>query len=236
MLAEGRSTSLRRTMTMAFQGLIGTERDMLSPYIARIRLGLPEIQGTCPVTSLTSSVFYFVACCPSDFKPSEATWRAILLFHTNAGCMVFRWVDVRDAAWTLQTLHVEGRQGHTGEHWRALHFFFFLVGIHRSQKCGNVPNYAIKDVRSLLRIVEGGDSTESLQGDTATKLFLSAAVHLLELTDGTESLTEHHRSQRLLNHTTDEAQLKKDAEGLWLDAMELDSQRAGSFVIEHLYQ
>jgi hypothetical protein len=134
MLADGQGTCPTGGIITVFDRLVGLELSVLSPYVARIDLmDVPET--TCPVASLAHSLSHFVACCHSDFKPSKATWRAIVLFHTNTAYKILHRSDVRDAAWRLQELHLEGEP--TGEHWRTLDLFF-LLGIHCLQNCSDI--------------------------------------------------------------------------------------------------
>jgi hypothetical protein len=174
----------------------------------------------CPVTSLVHSLDRLSRCCQSDFKPSLVTWHAILLYHTHAANKILHWSDIRDAAWSLQLLRIEGRD--TGEHWRSLHLFFFFLAIHRSQQCPHFLPYKIKQVRGLIRMLDCGDASAELsRQDTATKLFLSAASHVLVLSKIDDGPGQDARCARLHSETTEVAQLKQDVEQLWLEAMAL---------------
>ncbi|KAF1851067.1 uncharacterized protein K460DRAFT_328629 [Cucurbitaria berberidis CBS 394.84] len=218
MYADGEVHLSRATM-QAFDSLSGPEHDALYPYIRRIRrLGISRTWGTCIVTSLIHTLIHFTACCDSDFRPSNAVWRAFLLFHAEAGNALLDWGDIRDAAWRLQQCHTDGRA--TGNQWQVLYLFLYLMAIHRAQKCGTTPIYKIKDIRDLLTVLNCERSSSVAQTrDTNTRLFLSAAGHVLDRSKIDAEFGKDDRSRRLLSHTTDLAQLKKDVEGLWLEGL-----------------
>jgi hypothetical protein len=71
-------------------------------------------------------------------------------------------------------------EGHyTGEDWRALHLFFFIMINHHSQPWIHPFPCTIPGVSCLLRTFDCSDfSSELSRQDTATKLFLSAAFHI----------------------------------------------------------
>jgi hypothetical protein len=119
----------------------------------------------------------FPVCCRDDLKPSLATWLVILLYHVNTGNTTPKWADMRDAAWTLQYLYIEGH--YIGEHWRALRLFYFLMANHHSQPWIHPFPCTIPEVSSLPRTFDCSDFFSELSSQaTATKLFLSAAFHI----------------------------------------------------------
>jgi hypothetical protein len=143
----------------------------------------------------------FPGCCRDDLKPSPATWRVILLYHVDTGNKTLQWTDMRDAAWNLQQLYLEGH--YTGEHSRMLHLFFFLMVNHHSRPWNHPFPCTIQDVHSLLRTFDcSGSSPELSIQDTSTKLFLSAAFHIPVLSKIDERLFQRSYSTWLLSEHT----------------------------------
>ncbi|KAH6866628.1 hypothetical protein BKA58DRAFT_208243 [Alternaria rosae] len=85
-------------------------------------------------------------------------------------------------------------------------------------------------VRGVLHTFELSNASSALSShNTATKLFLSAAIHVLDLKNIGEAPVRHVRSVRLLSENTSDAQLKQDAEELWPGAMALGANEIMEF-------
>jgi hypothetical protein len=86
--------------------------------------------------------------------------------------------------------------------------------MYRAQRLGNSPWFKIDQVCGLLRVLgfgypnAGGDAR-----DTNTRVFLSAAVHVLEQSGIDTACGQPERSRQLLSGNTGVAQLKADVEG-----------------------
>lgn len=216
---EDHGSSLMRAMTLALGWVTGPEYDVLLPYISRVLLvGIAESWSECPVISLCHTLKHITRCCRSDFTPSPATWHVIMLYQVHAVNDTFHWMDIRNAAWKLQRLHVEDRDGR--ELWRILHLFFFLMGIHRSQMCQHLPAYTLKEIRQLLNILACDDPSTVEARDTASRLFLAAAGYVLQLSTLDGGDLQDARCLRLISETTSDEQLKQDVVSLWVEAMD----------------
>ncbi|KAL7771736.1 hypothetical protein CFE70_001686 [Pyrenophora teres f. teres 0-1] len=207
-----------RVIMLAFEEFPGPEYNALMRYISRISsIGLQATWSTCLITSLVNTLSYFARCCQKGFTLSLATWQAIMRYQLHAGNDTLNWLEIRNAAWTLHGLHSEGRS--TGEHWYKLHLFFVLLGIHRSQQ--RLPVYGARELRELIHILGCDDPFGTLGQDGATRLFLLAAMHVLELSKIFDRPCRDARGLRLLNENTSRQLLKQDVEALWLEGMTL---------------
>ncbi|CAA9958132.1 Zinc finger family protein [Pyrenophora teres f. maculata] len=207
-----------RVIMLAFEEFPGPEYNALMRYISRISsIGLQATWSTCLITSLVNTLSYFARCCQKGFILSLATWQAVMRYQLHAGNDTLNWLEIRNAAWTLHGLHSEGRS--TGEHWFKLHLFFVLLGIHRSQQ--RLPVYGARELRELIHILGCDDPFGTLGQDGATRLFLLAAMHVLELSKIFDRPCRDARGLRLLNENTSRQLLKQDVEALWLEGMTL---------------
>jgi hypothetical protein len=208
------------------------ERDMLAPYIQRLKSRNANL--ACPIMGLVQTISKLFTFCAPGFTPADSVWRVVLLFQAQSSDIPpeLTWPLLRDAAWTLQNHHLNG-QG-SREQWRALYLFLWLMAMYRAQRLGNSPWFKIDQVCGLLRTLDigypnaGGDAR-----DTNTRVFLSAAVHVLEQSGIDTAYGQPDRSRRLLSDSTDVVQLKADVEGLWLEGMAIGSRDVAAGYPEH---
>jgi hypothetical protein len=208
------------------------ERDMLAPYIQRLRSRNTNL--ACPIMGLVQTISKLFTFCSPGFFPADSVWRVVLLFQAQSSDTPpeLTWPLLRDAAWTLHDHHLNGQVSR--EQWRALYLFLWLMAMYRAQRLGNSPWFEIDQVCSLLRTLDfgypnaGGDTR-----DTNTRVFLSAAVHVLEQSEIDTACSQPDRSRRLLSGSTGVAQLKADVEGLSLEGIAIGARDVAAGYPEH---
>jgi hypothetical protein len=208
------------------------ERDMLAPYIQRLRSRNTNL--ACPIMGLVQTISKLFTFCSPGFFPADSVWRVILLFQAQSSDTPpeLTWPLLRDAAWTLHDHHLNGQVSR--EQWRALYLFLWLMAMYRAQRLGSSSWFKIDEVCSLLRTLDfgypnaGGDTR-----DTNTRVFLSAAVHVLEQSGIDTACSQPDRSRRLLSGSTGVAQLKADVEGLWLEGIAIGARDVAAGYPEH---
>jgi hypothetical protein len=130
---------------------------------------------------LVQTIYKLFTFCSSAFAPTDGVWRVVFLFQAQSHEVPteLTWPCLRDAAWTLHDHHLNGQVSR--EQWRTLYLFLWLMAIYQAQQLGNSPWFKIDQVRDLLRVLNIGYAGAGGHArDTHTRIFLSAAVHVLE--------------------------------------------------------
>jgi len=195
------------------------EQRVLTPYVRRLQQPAAS-DVSCPLIQLVQTLSRLFIFCAHDFTPSDAVWRAILLFQMRSTDETagLSWIGLREAAWTLGENRLQGFAG--VDQWRWLYLFLFLMPIYRAAHLSHTPSFTIHDVRRLLQVLGVGYSTTSGdERDTNTRIFLLAAVYALERSRIDSEEGQDDRTRRLLDVHTNLAQLKADVERLWMEGL-----------------
>jgi hypothetical protein len=112
------------------------------------------------------------------------------------------------------------RVASSGEQWRALYLFLWLVLVCRVHRLSNAPSFMTPKVRKLFGGLSFGYTTMPQDAmDTKNRVFLSAAVHILERSGIGTGYGQNERGRRLLSCSTSESLLKADVKELWLEGL-----------------
>ncbi|KAH4938702.1 hypothetical protein HBI39_176470 [Parastagonospora nodorum] len=197
------------------------ERLMLTPYIELLRRALNSNNAAplhCPVVGLARTLSQLFEFCTTttNFVPTEGMWRAIMLYQTELDDLtpIFTWPTLCEAAWTLHDPEDLLRRG--GQQWQTLYLFLWLIPVYRAQRLSSSTAFTIDELRDMLKALNiGYPIAPSDAVDTQTRVFLSAAVHVLTVSETSTRYNQTERNRRLQGCNTSVTQLKIDVEGIW---------------------
>jgi len=202
-----------------------TERRMLAPYIEVLRPAFNSNSVAslhCPVVGLARTLSQLFEFCKAttNFTPTECMWRAIMLYQTEMDDLTpnFTWSTLREAAWTLHD--PEDMLHRSGQQWRILYLFLLLMPVYWAHRIHNSAALNIDDLRDILKDLRIGYPIAPRDAmDTKTRVFLSAAVHVLTVCETSTGYSQTERNWRLQDCNTSVARLKADVEGLWREGL-----------------
>ena len=130
----------------------------------------------------------------------------------------FTWSTLREAAWTLHD--PEDMLHRSGQQWRILYLFLLLMPVYWAHRIHNSAALNIDDLRDILKDLRIGYPIAPRDAmDTKTRVFLSAAVHVLTVCETSTGYSQTERNWRLQDCNTSVARLKADVEGLWREGL-----------------